>query len=197
MASMLFTVLNIVALIGWAVVALMTVVAYIDAIPPSANCMKLTFVCECLCCIDIVRIALGQLRGDLILGLDVHYTRQMMLFFTLPHPDMPVLTVQLILLAWSATEVARYPMVLFPSVPALKAIRYAVPLVTFPLGAGTEAYAAFVVLQATPSTALKLALGMIIIINCIGCPVWYPSMARKVGRSLKPVQAADKAKRGD
>ena len=102
---------------------------------------------------------------------------------------------QLILLAWSLTEVARYPMVLLPNVPWLKTIRYAMPLVTFPLGAGTEAYAAYVVLQTTPNLALKLALGMIVLVNCIGCPVWYPSMARKVIRSIKREPAA--AKRGD
>ena len=195
---MVFTALNVVALVGWTAVAGATVATYLNP-PPSSFFNTViwnsTFICECICCVDIVRIALGQLRGDLILGLDVHYTRLMMLLFTLRHPDVSALNVQLILLAWSLTEVARYPMVLLPNVPKLKTIRYAMPLVTFPLGAGTEAYAAYVVLQTTPNLALKLALGMIVLVNCIGCPVWYPSMARKVIRSIKREPAA--AKRGD
>ena len=88
-----------------------------------------------------------QLRGDLALGITVHYTRLLMWFITLPNAAVSAFVVKLILVAWSATEVARYPMVLFPSSAGLKTFRYLMPLVTFPLGAGTEAFAAYTVAQ--------------------------------------------------
>ena len=184
-ATMLFTLLNVAALIGWTGVLTLTAAAWLDSKPPSATCLTATLICECICCVDVVRIVLGQLRGDLILALDVHFTRLMMCFYVMPHPDISASNVILILLAWSLTEVARYPMVLCSSVSALKTIRYAVPLVTFPLGAGTEAYAAYSVLITTPQLPLKVALGWIVVVNCIGPPVWYPSMIAKVTRSLK------------
>tara|TARA_B110001452_G_scaffold52818_1_gene40286 strand:- start:882 stop:1244 length:363 start_codon:yes stop_codon:yes gene_type:complete len=90
---------------------------------------------------------LRQLRGDLALGITVHYTRLLMWFVTLPNAAVSAFVAKLILVAWSATEVARYPMVLFPSSAGLKTFRYLMPLVTFPLGAGTEAFAAYTVAQ--------------------------------------------------
>jgi hypothetical protein len=186
----MFTALNYVALLGWAVVAVWTSMIYHDPVRPSAELRQLTLICEVISAIDIVRIALGQLRGDLVLGLDVHYTRFMMLFFTLSHEAVSHTVAKLILFAWSITEVARYPMVLFPRVAALRTVRYSVPLITFPLGAGTEAFAAYIVLFATPHAAhhalLKCALGLIILVNFFGVIAWYPSMVAKVQRSLRP-----------
>ena len=191
---MLFTALNWIALIGWSLVAATTVIICNTKSTPSAPLLQLTLVCELISAIDVVRIAVGHLRGDLILGIDVHYTRLMMYCFTMSHEAVPSIVVKLILLAWSLTEVTRYPMVLFPKQAALKTIRYAVPLVTFPLGAGTEAYAAWLVLNVTPHTPLKVALFGIVLVNVIGGTFWYPSMVAKVGKSLRE---PSKAKQGE
>ena len=194
----MFTALNFVALLGWAVVAGWTLMTYNDPARPSAELRQLSLVCEVISAIDIVRIALGQLRGDLILGLDVHYTRFMMLFFTLSHEAVSHTVVKLILLAWSITEVARYPMVLFPRLAALRTVRYSVPLITFPLGAGTEAFAAYSVLFATPHALLQCALGLIVLVNFFGVIAWYPSMVAKVQRSLRPASEQGRSsKKGD
>ena len=111
-----------------------------------ASLAQLPF-CARLLRTDAHRPSWWQLRGDLALGITVHYTRLLMWFVTLPHAEVSPFVVKLILVAWSATEVARYPMVLFPSSAGLKTFRYLVPLVTFPLGAGTEAFAAYTVAQ--------------------------------------------------
>jgi hypothetical protein len=183
--TMLFTVLNVVALVGWAAVAFMTAMIWNDPAKPSAELLQLTLVCEVICVVDVLRIAAGNLRGDLTLAADVHYTRLMMCFVTIPHSEVSALVVKLILFAWSITEVTRYPMVLFPSSSVLKTIRYAVPLITFPLGAGTEAYAAYIVMKvASTDKVMKLALGLIVLINIFGGAAWYPSMVAKVVRSL-------------
>merc|ERR1712070_309436 len=125
-----------------------------DAAKPDDQLLKLTLVVELLTATEIIRIALGLLRGDLALGFVVHYTRIFMWFVAFPNPAVTSLTAKLILVAWSATEVARYPMVLFPNVPALKVFRYTMPLVTFPLGAGMEAWAAYKVPSVTTHQVL-------------------------------------------
>ena len=139
-----------------------------------------------------------------------------MWFVTLPNAAVSAFVAKLILAAWSATEVARYPMVLFPSSAGLKTFRYLMPLVTFPLGAGTEAFAAYTVAQVvrprfarracstpaptaatslttdarftqvTTGTPLFVALVLVVLVNVIGGMVWYPSMIAKVKRSLSP-----------
>lgn len=188
----LSTVLNVVALLGWTVVAVMTALEWNGPSRPSQQLLNLTLACECICASEVVRIALGMLRGDLALAITVHYTRLLMWFVTLPHPEVTPFVVKLILVAWAATEVARYPMVLFPSSAPLKTFRYATPLVTFPMGAGTEAFAAYTVAQVTPSTPLYVALTLVVLVNVIGGIVWYPSMIAKVTRSLSPKAQKDK-----
>jgi hypothetical protein len=151
---------------------------------PSDQLMMLTLVCEIISGSETIKIALGMLRGDLALSFVVHYTRFLMYFVTIPHQEVTTTVVKLILFAWSLTEVFRYPMVLFPDVPILRTIRYAAPLITFPLGAGTEAYAAYKVLMVTDNMFLKAVLGLVVLINVGGGSIWYPGMIAKVVRSL-------------
>ena len=179
---MFFDALNWAAFFGWAAVAVKTALTWSEYGKPSATLMQLTLTCELISASEILRITLGLLRGDLALGITVHYTRILMWFVTLPHPEVSALIVKLILAAWSVTEIGRYPMVLFPNNAALKTFRYMVPLITFPLGAGTEAYAAYVVSQ-HETQPLKTMLLLVVLVNVIGGVVWYPSMIAKVGRS--------------
>merc|ERR1711871_161767 len=164
------TLLNWTAFLGWAVLAAITCSTWSDAVKPSERVLQLVLFCEFLCCTETVKIALGMLRGDFALSFTVHYTRLLMFFVTLPHAEVSPLVVKLILLAWSFTEVGRYPMVLFPESQALKTIRYSIPLVTFPMGAGTEAFAAYKVHQVTPpdqTPLLYAALTLVMLVNVV------------------------------
>ncbi|GMI09639.1 hypothetical protein TrVE_jg9699 [Triparma verrucosa] len=179
------TTLNWTALIGWTVVAVMTVFLHLSGDDtPSGELMKITLFCELICASETLKIAAGLLRGDLALSFTVHYTRLLMYFVTMPHSEVSTTVVKMILLAWSLTEMFRYPMVLFPEVPLLRTIRYATPLITFPLGAGTEAYAAYKVLMVTENMLLKPVLGLVVLINVGGGTLWYPGMIHKVIRSV-------------
>merc|ERR1719424_659658 len=123
--------LNWVAFLGWLVVAVWTGMVWAAGRAPSKELLWLTLACELICASETVKIALGFLRGDLALSFTVHYTRLLMYFVTLPHAEVSNTVVKLILFAWSFTEVARYPMVLFPKSDGLKTLRYAAPLITF------------------------------------------------------------------
>jgi len=73
-----------------------------------------------------------------------------------------------------------------------------VPLITFPMGAGFEAYSAYNVMMSLQfhenqvpavryyTQALYGALGLVVLVNVIGGIVWYPSMVKKVLKRLKP-----------
>ena len=183
---------NFVALLGWVLVVLLTALSWNEPGPPSEGLMKLTLFCECISASEAGRIALGVLRGDLALAITVHYTRLLMWFVTLADPSVTSTTVKLVLTAWSVTEVGRYPMVLFPQSAALKTLRYAVPVVTFPLGAGMEAWASYNVLMVTTNNLLRVALACVIVVNVGGGAVWYPSMVAKVGKSLRPADKKGK-----
>jgi len=198
MVSVSVTVLNWIAFSGWTAIAAFTLSSWSVESKPTERVLHFVLAMEFLCCTETVKIALGMLRGDFMLSFTVHYTRLLMYFITLPHPNVSPLVVKLILLAWSLTEVGRYPMVLFPDSKILKTMRYAVPLVTFPMGAGTEAYAAFLVHQVTPmaeNPVLYAALSLVILVNGIFGPVWYPGMVRKVGRSLGESKEGDAKKK--
>ena len=181
MAQSMMRAVNAAALVGWGAVLAWTTATWSGEPPPDAL-LLLTLACELICASEVPRIALGFLRGDLALAVTVHYTRMLMLVVVFP--AVSPRTVEVILVAWSLTEAARYLMVLAPSSAFLRTLRYAVPLVTFPLGAGTEAWAAFATLRATPPYALKAVLGLVVVINVGGGAAWYPSMIRKVRRSL-------------
>ena len=181
---MMTSVLNWTAFLGWVAVACWTAATWSEPAGPSARLLQLTLLCELISGSETIKIALGLLRGDLALSFTVHYTRFLMYFVTLPHAEISDTVSRLILLAWSLTEVFRYPMVLFPNTVPLRTIRYAAPLITFPMGAGTEAYAAYRVLLVSDSVAWKAILGLVVVINLVGGLIWYPGMCRKVTKSL-------------
>ena len=182
---MIRQVMNWTSLIGWCGVAVQTSLDFYAQRSPTPLLLKMVLALEVLCASETLQIAAGILRGDFALSFVVHYTRSMMLFIAIPHAAVNGTIVKLILMAWSLTEVARFPMVLFPKSKLLKTVRYAAPLITFPLGAGTEAYAAYLVLlQTTNNMFLKGLLGLIVLTNVVGGVLWYPGMIKKVIRSL-------------
>ncbi len=79
----------------------------------------------------------GSLRGNVLLGVGLHYTRLFVCLQIFPLlPDHGV--TYTVLLAWAITEVARYPFYIAPS-PFTATVRYACPVATFPIGAGKTA----------------------------------------------------------
>ena len=169
------------------------------------NMLNFVLAAELICASEVLRIAVGNLRGDLALAFTVHYTRLLMLFTTMPHSVVSAFLQKMIVLAWAATEVTRYPMVLFPDSKTLRLLRYATPLVTFPLGAGGEAFAAYLVHNETPNhylyggadaslsqMVLSFAFVLVVIINVVGGTIWYPSMCMKVVKVLKGDKSKEK-----
>merc|ERR1719502_2475359 len=112
--------------------------------PLSPTLLKLTAGCEVLC---LSELPSARRKG---LGIVLHYTRCLVLFAVImPLPDMASsLAAKLVILAWSATEVCRYPFMLVKKGPpglllALKILRFSIPVITFPLGAAAEAVVAW------------------------------------------------------
>jgi len=186
-----------VALVGWTVVLLIAVRSLLflpadQRLSNDSTFFTFLLFCELICASEVVRIGLGMMRGDILLGFTVHYTRLLMIFVVMPDPSVTCLNQKVIILAWAATEVARYPMVIFRDIKPLRTLRYAVPLITFPQGAGSEAWAAFSLLQVTNNQMLFGALCLVVLINVGGGLVWYPSMVRKVHKSLYVQQTQKK-----
>ena len=65
---------------------------------------------------------LGSLRGNVLLGIGLHYTRLFVCLAVFPRLPADDATIYAVLLAWSLTEVARYPFYIAPS-PATSALR--------------------------------------------------------------------------
>lgn len=174
--NLFFTTLNGAALLGWSsillillsntfhhdVLALERVVAAVLVLPTPFPIINLLYILEGICLVEVGRIAVGQLQGNLILGLVLHAIRITCLVYVLPDGLQALTTSDiyndpehnstiqsaLILYSWSITEVCRYPMYLFPSSDMARKIRLVVPIVTFPLGCALEAYGAFRVVWA-------------------------------------------------
>ena len=146
-ASVLAGAVNIFALLGWAVL-LCAAFAYFRA-PLPAHFYALAVVCELICASEVVQIMIGVLRGRLALGVILHYTRLLVLLAVLSLPAVaPSLAASLVYVAWAATEVFRYPMFL-SNATMVRKLRYAVPVVTFPVGAVAEAWACYLCLLYT------------------------------------------------
>lgn len=86
-------------------------------------------------------MVIGSLRGNVVLGLGLHYTRLLVALVVFPlAPDSTITAT--VLLAWSITEICRYPFYILSS-PLTEKLRCYMPLLTFPVGAGAEALACY------------------------------------------------------
>ena len=137
---------------------------------------------------------LGSLRGNVLLGIGLHYTRLFVCLAVFPRLPADDATIYAVLLAWSLTEVARYPFYIAPS-PATSALRYACPVLTFPVGAGAEAYACYLLLppleaEAAAPAALRWAAMAQIGVNSLGGLWAYPPMVRKAAAALSKLSGA-------
>lgn len=152
---MLFTLLNITALTGWSsILAILlfqsaewTAQFFAPLFSSRLLVIDLLIALEGICFIEVGRIALGQIKGNLALGVVLHMIRMTCITLVLPKGLIAggesdyICT--LVLFSWSLTEVGRYPMYIFPSSAFARWIRLVLPIVTFPSGAISEAVGAY------------------------------------------------------
>ena len=192
-ASVLAGAVNVFALLGWAVL-LCAAFAYFMA-PLPAHFYALAVVCELICASEVVQIMIGVLRGRLALGVILHYTRLLVLLAVLSLPAVaPSLAASLVYVAWAATEVFRYPMFL-SNATMVRKLRYAVPVVTFPVGAVAEAWACYLALGHISNPLLYAAVWLVIPTNTLGGLAAFPGMLKKaVGEGTGKYQKLEEAK---
>ena len=176
------TALNGCALLGWfGVLALLMALWHMPVAALDSPVARLAMALECVCTFEVLQIAVGAARGNLILGVSLHYTRWLEALVIMPTVASS-LCAKLILLAWSLTEIGRYPAYLSPSSKIVKVLRYVLPVFTFPLGAGAEAWAAYASLGALAGRSLLLrsAVAFVVPFNVFGGAFYaYPAILKK------------------
>lgn len=191
------TALNVLALSGWSVVLAYIVATWASLdLSRGSPLMLAIMALESVCAFEVVQIALGMAKGNLPLGIILHYTRLLIMYI------MPLvaasLSAKLVVLAWATTEVCRYPMFLAPSSHPVRIMRYAAPVLTFPLGAGGEAMIAYIALTplaaAGTGSTLYWMVAMILPMNLLGGIFAYGSIVAKAMASLKPPPKEPKLK---
>ena len=95
----------------------------------------------------------------------------------------------MILQAWSATELARYPYYVVPNAYTL-AMRSFVPLITFPLGVAAETMGLWGRLQAADSLLVKVVCALPLV-NVVLAPIGYRSLLKKAVRAYDGLTKED------
>jgi hypothetical protein len=210
--NLIFSILNGIALLGWTFILLLLLsstfhvesiwsILDLERVLPSP--LTILYILEGICLVEVGRIALGHLKGNLLLGLVLHAIRITCLVYVLAdelqllksdgYDDLDkqqhgiILQTALVLYSWSITEVCRYPMYLFPSSSVARNLRLLVPIVSFPVGCALEAYGAFSVVWAelfsggiTISWVKVGLLSTVILINgLLGPTLAYPAILNK------------------
>ena len=183
MASRIFAILNWSAFFGWNYVCYRLYRQFQSSDDTGEVVTDLqtpVLALEGICAVEIVRIFFGDLKGNFVLGIILHAIRIVTLLRTmvlLPNHWTGVA----ILGSWAVTEVFRYPMYMFPTNKFCRSVRMVVPLVTFPIGAFSEAYGAQIVFfDPKTSLLLKVALSAVLFINGIlGPTMAYPALLKK------------------
>jgi len=221
MDATIFTFLNIGALLGWTFVLFLLLsqlsviqtslpsliqqltIPFFDTTTTTAAddddrlpIINLLLFLEGICFIEVGRIAIGQLKGKLVLGVILHLIRMTCLLIVLPAglsslDDTKVLISTLVLYSWALTEVGRYPMYLVPSSELARYVRLVLPIFTFPVGAFAEAVGAYWHLKqllvgddaATRSSLHWLQVGLLVIVvginALLGPTLAYPFLLKK------------------
>lgn len=183
--------LNFGSIVGWAVVFVITVQRIASSNYPGLSVWGgdglacATVVLELVCALDVFRMLTGSLRGNWVLGVPLHYTRLFVLLGVLPKLPTGINTGEMVLLAWSVTEVCRYPMYLFPS-PFTTSLRDKIPVLTFPIGAGYEAFACYLFAVENDGPLAYLAYLQVFINVVLGAFLVYPGVVKRGLRSNKP-----------
>eukprot|EP00980_Cylindrotheca_fusiformis_P005537 scaffold1172_cov115-Cylindrotheca_fusiformis.AAC.12 len=180
----IFQILNWVAFAGWAYVFVQLVGKSDET---DTELIVLVKGLECICLVEVLRIMLGDLKGNLSLGLFLHGIRMASLFQVFPRLPTGHWTFWWILFAWSLSEVTRYPMYMFPSSSTIRSVRMVAPLLTFPIGCYSEACAAYLVLMQEKEEGaekhpwwLLVILGTILFVNGVLGPTQaMPALVQK------------------
>eukprot|EP00658_Telonema_sp_P-2_P084784 TRINITY_DN9508_c0_g1_i9.p1 TRINITY_DN9508_c0_g1~~TRINITY_DN9508_c0_g1_i9.p1 ORF type:complete len:248 (-),score=59.12 TRINITY_DN9508_c0_g1_i9:458-1201(-) len=156
----------------------------LDPIAPqgSSPLWNLIFCLEIGCWVDVLRMMAGNLRGNLPMGVVLHSVRTVFLLLPAAPAGSHSHSVRhIVLIAWAVTEIARYPYYIWNTSGACKALRFAVPMVTFPIGAGFEFISAWLFLQdkEVMDSALTMAATGMLATNSIGGLMAYPGMVNK------------------
>lgn len=221
MHGTIFSFLNMGALLGWTFVLLLLLsqisiiqsslpsiiqqltMPFFDATTNTTSdrlpIIDLLLFLEGICFIEVGRIAIGQLKGNLVLGVILHLIRMSCLLIVLPEgltssSETNVLISTLVLYSWALTEVGRYPMYLFPSSSIARYVRLVLPIVTFPVGAFAEAVGAYWHLKqllavgandndATRSSLHWIQVGLLVLVvginSLLGPTMAYPALLKK------------------
>lgn len=155
----------------------------------------IVFGLECICLIEVLRIVVRDLPGNVVLGVVLHAIRFTVLTVVLPQLQQDesiddTFLSRAIFVSWSVTEVSRYPMYMFPGNDAPRNIRMVVPLLTFPLGAAAEAYATFTVWKLQQQSSRPagaqlpfwqhaLLLAVLFVNSVLGPTMAYPALLKK------------------
>ena len=182
------SILNAVALVGWTGVIGALLVNWPSAsLDANSKLLRAVQILEGICLYEVGQIVFGVAKGNWILGVCLHLSRVVVSF--LVFPAVPAtLSTKLSLLAWCITEICRYPMFLLPSSKLARTARYLAPLLTFPLGAFSEAVSCYASLPLIEAP-LKYLPGFIAPYNCIGFFLGYQQMAKKALQELKPASS--------
>ena len=104
--------LNPAAIVGWAATLVNCLLPVIN--PDLSYLWASVVVLELICCYEVVRMLIGELKGNVRLGVALHYTRMLLLLGVLPRISTNNLNdtrnwiVKAVFISWSATEVFRY-----------------------------------------------------------------------------------------
>lgn len=178
--SNLVDALNPIALVGWCYVAVLVATTPAEFLNAAVN--QTCFALEAICVVEVARMAVGDLPGNIVLGAVLHAIRLLALAQVLPRTDLAhAWLTTAVLGSWAVTEVSRYPMYVAKGFGPARLLRMVVPMVTFPIGCGAEAYAAWLVFQqGGVSAALKGALvGMLAVNVLLGPTMAYPVVMKK------------------
>ena len=200
----LFYLLNWVAFVGWSYV-LFLLISWNNNRDDNDNSSSMTegqallsttrtpiLILEGICVVEVLRIFLRDLPGNLTLGVILHAIRFTAILEVLPRAvELAAAdntqwswTAPAILFSWAITEVTRYPMYLFPSSQLCRSIRMVVPLVTFPIGAFSEFCGAYQVFFAVTGDKVPLWLQIILVVmmlvnGLLGPYLAYPALLKK------------------
>jgi len=186
MVSRIFAILNWIAFLGWSFVSYkLLFLLFQTSNDDSGNVIDdlqmPVLALEGICAIEIVRILFGDLKGNFVLGIILHAIRLLTVLETMGRVPPNHWTGVAIFGSWAVTEVFRYPMYMFPGNQFCRSVRMVVPLVTFPIGAFSEAYGAYIVFFDPESpVVLKVALSAVLFVNgVLGPTMAYPALLKK------------------
>ena len=183
-----FSVLNAIAFAGWLFVLYRTILLIYPTFPSSipenlvGEIQHQILFLEGICIVEVIRIAIGDLPGNLVLGVVLHAIRLTATTQVMPSPLLAShWTAPAILLSWAVTEVSRYPMYIFPGSSACRSVRMVVPLFTFPVGCIAEGTGAYIVLtRGDTALWLKAILIAVLVVNgVLGPTMAYPALLKK------------------